>query len=419
MVRRTELTPEVVNDTAPPIKGEIRIADTKCQGFGFRIWRTAGGVGRAFDLRAKDASGRFTRRTYKPRHNHPNFAFGVENHLRGTFAFFLDDAREWAEEERFRIMGLPTPQEVAWEEHRHARADADAMSLCQHTERFLAEDRSQTWSDAYKDGIRELIYALPEQIRDIPIGDVDPKVFIQTLTEIQKPFFRVQKLREFVSKLVQAPSTHGAGYQLQSRETTDLFHRAIKEKFGPGFQARLEPLRPMVPKVLHALAEEEELWVQAAALRMYLQTGAKQAPILKATWDTIFEGHWYPYLPSERSSWFWAREPLSDELMMDLDTLRVRVRATYPKTSFLFPSVAFGGHRPISSVDRCWRRVLRKSGWQIERDGMVPLADFARLVSPRSRPSDLLSHPMTVYLEKAHREAKQRSDAHLSKIGKT
>ena len=164
MVRRAELTPEMVNRTQPPDHGEIRIADTKCDGFGLRVWRTAGGVGRAFDLRAKDASGRSTRRTYKPRYGSPNLVESDWEHLRGTFGFYLEDAREWAEDQRYKIAGLQTPEEVELAKQGLVHEKALVRSFRNNAENFLTHGRSEGWSQAYCDGIDELLHLLPTQV---------------------------------------------------------------------------------------------------------------------------------------------------------------------------------------------------------------------------------------------------------------
>jgi hypothetical protein len=160
-----------VNSIEPPDFGEIRIADTKCHGFGLRVWRTSKGVGRAFDLRARDASKRYTRRTYRPRHGSPKLALTKWEYLRGTFGFYLEGARGWAEEQRFKIVGLPTPREEEQAEREVVYDKAVARSLRDNAESFLSHGRSGGWSQAYCDGIDELLHLLPSDILDAPLAE--------------------------------------------------------------------------------------------------------------------------------------------------------------------------------------------------------------------------------------------------------
>jgi hypothetical protein len=391
MVRRTELTPELVNRTQPPDQGEIRIADTKCDGFGLRVWRTPGGVGRAFDLRAKDASGRSTRRTYKPRHGSPNLTFARLDHLRGTFGFYLEDAREWAEEERFRIIGLPTPQEVAWEKHRHARAAARASSLLQNAKYFLEHGRTSGWSDAYCDGIDALLHMLPGELLHASLGEIEAEHLVRGLVAVEMPAHRVLKLREFISKMSGSEFLGHPAWQLRSRESSDLFEREFKAHRSAGIEADHEAALEFLPKVLKALDEENELRSQANALQLYFATGSKQAPILRARWSMIISQVWYPYFPDEQSSWYLAREELNSIACEIIRQQKRLVADQFSGSPFLFPSEMFDGKVPISSFDRCWQKVLKKAGWNFDRDGSPRLRNFAAASRQRTYPAALAS----------------------------
>ena len=391
MVRRAEVTPELVNRTQPPDHGEIRIADTKCDGFGLRVWRTAGGVGRAFDLRAKDASGRSTRRTYKPRYGSPNLTFTRLDHLRGTFGFYLEDAREWAEDERYKIAGLPTPEEVAWAKRCLLRETAEGQSFLAYAESFLDKGRSNGWSEAYCDGIAELVHLLPREVLDAPLGRLEPDRFIDGLVGMPTPMHRIDKLREFVSKMVNSETGADAGWQLSARETSHLYAKAFRQRRGPALIAEFEAAKEFLPGVLHALESEDELRFQATALRLYFATGCKQAPLLRARWAMIIDDIWYPYFPNEQASWYLARERLDEDARGLLERHRARVLEQFPDSQFIFPSATFAGKRPIQSFDRCWRKALKGAGWNLARDGAPRLRNFAMVARNRTSPAAIAS----------------------------
>jgi len=75
--RRAELTLKLVRTRNPAAdQAKFRIADTKCDGFGLRVWPPPlEGRAGVLDLRAKGCAGRSTRRTYKPRYGSPNLTF--------------------------------------------------------------------------------------------------------------------------------------------------------------------------------------------------------------------------------------------------------------------------------------------------------------------------------------------------------
>src|SRR5580704_9760279 len=121
MVERRLLTATFVDSVTLPNRGERWIADTRLRGFGLRLWRSTGGEGKAFAIRAIDTKGRQIRRTYDGEARNEYFP----PHQRRTLGDALDSARDWAADELCRAKGRPTLRE---EEDDHRKRISKRLS---------------------------------------------------------------------------------------------------------------------------------------------------------------------------------------------------------------------------------------------------------------------------------------------------
>jgi hypothetical protein len=215
---------------------------------------------------------------------------------------------------------------------------------------------------------------------------------------------RIDKLREFISKMGKSEFLAQAGRQLNSRNTSQFFAEAFHARRG--LVSEFEVADEFLPRVLQALENEDELRFQSTALQLYFATGCKQAPLLRARWAMVVEDIWYPYFPHEQSSWYLARGRLDADARGLLERHRAQVLDQFPESPFIFPSNMFDGQRPIRGFDRCWRKALKSAGWNLARDGAPRLRNFALAARPRTSPAALASS--SIY--RAYREHTEYSD---------
>ena len=86
--------------------------------------------------------------------------------------------------------------------------------------------------------------------------------------------------------------------------------KQIRNKYGVKYPELIN-LDPAVHEELFKkLEENEEQWQQAYSIRLFFEFQAPLSRIMAARWCEIYEDHWYPYAPDERSYWFEARNIL-------------------------------------------------------------------------------------------------------------
>jgi hypothetical protein len=286
-------------------------------------------------------------------------------------------ARRWADDERYRLRGEPTPDEVEAEEWRRIQSTSDPRPLEDQIALVLENGRRNGWSNGYADPVDFLSSALPKEIRRKPLGEIDPEECVRALVRLPFSIHRIDTLRAFTSKLSSRELSAGAGAKVTARETTAAYYRTLEEDWSPDFQSRPNVSEPYVSPVLHAL-RRDAAWVPAMALSMYLGTGARQAPLLTARRSAIIEDEWYPYSPGRRSNWSFAGERLEPDLLADLQGHRRRVREEFRVTDLLFRTrTDVGTLVSITSLWRCFRRALRDAGWKGARGGRRAFAMVA------------------------------------------
>ena len=365
-----------MDEAEAPHFGEIRISDTQVQGFGLRLWAGPNGGGRAFDLRAKNANGGYSRKVFKPWQDARPSLWEHEDltPFAQSLGPWLTLAREWAVDERYRLLGKATPEERRWAIHRAKRAGNEQIPLGEQITDMLENGKARGWSERFRDSILQVAGDLPAELTETPLGDVDPETYCIALAQLPHTRYRIGQLREFISRMVQDETLANAGLQLQARRLTNEFKHAMAAHWSPNFDRKLDQYPPFIEPVLRALENDEVNWVQSMALQLYLRLDVPQSAILKAEWRQFYEGVFYPYMPSEREHFYLKGRALLPFLAEKFDTYRARVDRCFGSTKYVFPNAALTSHQ--SSLQRGFQRALQSANWPSDQP-KVQLRQFA------------------------------------------
>jgi hypothetical protein len=389
MVERARLTPQLVLEATCPDRGERWIADTKIRGFGLRLWSTKSGGQKAFAIRVSDLASRKVRRTFdigRASRTKLSFRFSLRQPRYGL-GDYLDDAREWAQDEIDKIKGRPTIQNENWSRHREAGELVLSLTLESAAESLLIGLTTKNASQNYTDQLHKL-FALhvPEKIKRTPLGALNAKQVAKALVASKASPGNARALRSFLSQIIErGASFHGP---------LGRFHEEFAEEFARQWErhrdVRYPELRRFRAKkyqqLFDALESDEQYWQQAMAIRLYFAFHAPLSRILSGRWKQLHESYWYPYWPDEKELWFESRDEVGEEHRRILSTIRSFGERDFGPSDHWFPSQNSRSAIHIRSVEYAWQRALRASHIRY-----FPLREFSRSYRDFYNPSYLSS----------------------------
>jgi hypothetical protein len=184
MIERARLTPQQVFEATCPDRGERWIADTKIKGFGLRLWSTKSGGEKAFVIRVSNSASKKVRRTFDiSRASGTKLGFRLLGRQpKYGLGDYLEDAREWAQNEIDKIKGRPTVQDENWSRRREAGKLVLALSLESAAKALLAGLETKNASQRYIDQLYKLFALhIPEKIKSTPLEKLNAKQVAKAL----------------------------------------------------------------------------------------------------------------------------------------------------------------------------------------------------------------------------------------------
>jgi hypothetical protein len=212
MVHRAALTAKLVFDLKCPKAGELWVADTKIQGFGVRLWSTASGGQKAFAIRTATREGKISRKTFDTdRAWRTRFDFSYSDREdKFGLGEYLDEARDWANDEIDRAKGRLTGEEQGWIEYRAVGERVKSLPLGRAGEALLRGLRF-TASQKYLDRLDKLFAnEIPENLKQTPLAKLKPTEVAKAIARRDLSAGNVRTLRSFVSQILErGASFHG------------------------------------------------------------------------------------------------------------------------------------------------------------------------------------------------------------------
>jgi hypothetical protein len=132
---------------------------------------------------------------------------------------------------------------------------------------------------------------------------------------------------------------------------------------------------PLLPKktferIFQSLNDIKIDWLQAQFIRLLFEFNVPADRLMKAEWNHIADGRWYPWLQNERKLWWLHARLIDDTIAPLLEILRARTHEEFVDSPFLFPSrLSSTGH--IRAFRAVWRRTA--SYCEVEGDDLFAL----------------------------------------------
>ncbi len=372
MVQRRLLTAEFVNSVKSPQKGEQWIADTKIKGFGLRIF-ASNGIGKSFAIRVSDESGMAVRKTFDI-YSSWTYRWGVrEGGSEFEFGDFLEDARDWARNEIYRLKNLEFTAQEQSQQWQQTKRLVEEMTLKRAAEGLLNRMKMTDRTQGYVDRLGKLFTLwIPAELKATSLLEVTPPAMAQALVSPGLSWGNARVLRSFIGQIFERASDYG----VWSEKFKEELYKELRRRWKRDYNGSLPKLRELkqidYQKVFEFLETQEERWQQALCIRLYFEIRAPLSRLVRARWSRLYGGAWYPYLPSEKKYWFESREHLRDGTAKLIARINQLATRDFQESKFLFPSPDRNEDVPISTIESMWRRALRECGLNYH-----PLPHFA------------------------------------------
>jgi hypothetical protein len=356
MVERRLLTTSFVNAAIPPKNGERWISDTKLRGFGLRLWGSIRGEGKAFAIRTTDRKGRSIRRTYDAEARNEYF-FGFDK--RPSLGDVLDKAREWAKDELCHAKGRPTLRE---EKDNHRRRFERRLSKLTLNDLVQARFRGMEirgLTEQYVDTLKKLYHQhVPLRVQQTRISRIRPRMLEKVYRPLSGKPGSARTLHAFLGQIIKDVGFHSMPLY-RAFYFADHFPAPARREHRYG-DAIFVP-KETFERIFKSLSEVQTDWLQAQFIRLLFEFNVPADRLMKAEWDHIADGRWYPWLQNERKYWWMNTRLIDDTIAPLLENLRTRTREEFADSPFLFPSrVSSTGH--IRTFQAVWQRVACDCG---------------------------------------------------------
>ncbi len=375
MVQRRLLTTDFVKSISPPLQGERWIADTKLRGFGLRLWKTAGGEGKAFAIRAIDSTGRQIRRTWPLRLR------------RSTLGDVVDNAREWAIDELCRISGKPTLREEESEHRRRIDERISKLTLDDLVKARLRGMEIRGLTEQYRDTLDKLYHKhLPLKIRQTKISKIKPRALAKIYGSLGETPGAAVKLRAFLSQVIKDVEFHSRpllrAFYLARQSSGTQFH--IPRRTFSSFEQSSRLPEELFDKIFESLDRNKPSWLQARFIRLLFEFDVPADRLMKAKWEHFAERYWFLDLQSNREEWPPNAKLIDETIDTLLQDLRWRTEQDFPNSAFLFPSrLSSTGH--IRSFQTTWVKAASECELECRNLKMLIRSYHWSVVFPRRR----------------------------------
>lgn len=386
MARKVNLTAEFVDSLKPPQGGEFWIADLTTKGFGIRGWSGKKGGNIGYAIRCRNSNGRLVRESFSVWSNYWSQQKIRQQLKQGihkwSLGLFLDEAREWARDRLSQHRGKLSETERRQLRHSQAASIVRSMTLDQMAERTINKLRIGNRNQAYVDGIVSIYRHISEESRSTLLEEIDARKLAEEITNSRIPFGSSRMLQAFIGQVFKSASRWNGSLGLVSDRIQRRAYSIRQKQEIPPYPAILEISESELKEFLNILERDETNWRANLAIRFYFGTGAKMRRVLSAQWDHIIDGKWYPYSPAEKKYWFNGGEEVHSEAKHVLDIVRKHHVNENLNSPFLFPSLRNPDLKPISTIQRRWKTLSQKFGWN-----GLPLSHVVRRYRRRNTPS--------------------------------
>jgi hypothetical protein len=359
LIERVRLTPEFVDASRPPERGERWIADKEVEGFGLRLWATRSGEGKAFAVRASTVGGKIVRRTFNHKESSPYRYALLFGDTPGGIGSYLTYARQWASGEIARLKGrISWAQEL--ENIRTRRAEQSLLRPVRKVAEDLLHDmRKRGLSEPYVYRLDKLFSVhLPGAIQDAALADVTSRQIAEALSAKNVSPTALRLVRAFVGRIFETAAAANPsliGFADQIEEHIHLLQGDPHETGLGEFNKFTEDDYNIL---FRRLETELKYWQQAMCIRLSFEFWAPLYRLMGARWDGIVGQIWYPYPLSERRRNFIYGKRIDDRVNNLLGRVRQLGMESFGPNPYWFPSKSGRKFKHIRTVDTVWRNIL-------------------------------------------------------------
>lgn len=368
MRQHVSLTGKIIDETAPPKKGEIWLADKTVKGFGLRLWATKSGGQKAYAIRTTDIFGNTVRKTYNIKQQSILYRFNQA----GKFSSHLDEARKWARDEINKLKGRSTTWErkhFQWHMKIAKANDTTLRSLIGKEVRKLKKQKGRKrLTENYINQLEDLFFhkaVLSDKALNTTLEKLSDEQIVNDLVQQKFSYTKILIARAFITRIFKE-------YSRSEEEFLKLFRLKWEQNIDIRFPELRNFKKEDYQRIFKRLEQEEKQWQQALCIRLYFIFGARLQSIMSAKWHQFYVDRWFPYLPEERSLWFEAAETISDDAKHILQLIADNIKKDFVTSEYLFPSNHAKQFAHIQTVQHFWKKVLRELGIKY-----YPLREFA------------------------------------------
>jgi hypothetical protein len=197
---------------------------------------------------------------------------------------------------------------------------------------------------------------VPNELRKTKVPKIKPAELATVYRSLQKKPGSARTLHAFLGQIIKDVRLHSStlarAFYLEG-------HAPLPARNDFRYYRSRQFPEKLFNDVFERLEGNQTSWVQASFIRLLFEFGAPADRLMKAEWDHIAEGRWYPWLKGERQFWWLHARIIDDITAKLLENLRIRGRQEFGDSVFLFPSrLSRTGH--IRSFQNVWRPVAEE-----------------------------------------------------------
>jgi hypothetical protein len=209
-------------------------------------------------------------------------------------------------------------------------------------------------SQQYLDTLTKLYQQhVPSRLRSTRISKIEPKAVANVFGSLENNPGSARTLRAFLGQIIK-----DVGFYSLPLYRAFYFAREFPAppRNRHGYEGERWLPKETFAKIFGSLNRSQIDWIQAQFIRLLFEFDVPADRLMKAEWNHIADGHWYPWLQNERKDWWLHTRLIDDTIAALLENLRVRTQQEFGNNRFLFPSrMSATGH--IRTFQTVWRTV--------------------------------------------------------------